>query len=155
MTSIMSTTGRPGLPGPTPDAQRVLFTPPPSTREENVDRAVETWRVIGSPGYEFDEAGIRDRAGRAFDRGFAPAGTARQLAAILASGSRAEALAALRTPTLVIHGDADPLVPVECGRDTAACVPGAELHVVPGMGHDMPRQVWPTLLDAIEKHTAR
>jgi pimeloyl-ACP methyl ester carboxylesterase len=155
LTSIMSTTGRQGLPGPTPAAQAALFNPPPATRAENVERAVQTWRVIGSPGYPFDEAGIRDRAGRAFDRGFAPAGTARQLAAILASGSRAEALAELRTPTLVIHGEADPLVPVDAGRDTAACVPGAELLLVPGMGHDMPRQVWPTLLDAIEKHTAR
>jgi pimeloyl-ACP methyl ester carboxylesterase len=153
LTSIMSTTGRPGLPGPTPAAQAALFAPPPATRAENVERGVATWRVIGSPGFPFDEAGIRDRAGRAFDRDFSPQGTARQIAAILASGSRADALASLRVPTLVIHGEADPLVPVEAGRDTAKCIPRAELLLVPGMGHDLPRGAWPVLLDAIEKHT--
>jgi pimeloyl-ACP methyl ester carboxylesterase len=155
LTSIMSTTGRQGLPTPSPDAQRVLLTPAPADRAGNIDRAVETWRVIGGPGFPFDEAGIRTRAARAYDRCFAPQGMARQLAAILASGSRHEALQELRTPTLVIHGDADPLVPLEGGRDTAACVPGAELLVVKGMGHDLPRGAWPQMLDAIEKHTGR
>jgi pimeloyl-ACP methyl ester carboxylesterase len=154
LTSIMSTTGRPGLPGPTPAAQAALFTPPPATRAENIERGVATWRVIGSPGFPFDEAGIRDRAGRAFDRDFSPQGTARQIAAILASGSRADALASLRVPTLVIHGDADPLVSVEAGRDTAKCIHDAELLIVEGMGHDMPRQAWPAMWDAIEKLTA-
>jgi pimeloyl-ACP methyl ester carboxylesterase len=154
LTSIMSTTGRPGLPGPTPDAQRVLLTPAPADREGNIARGVETWRVIGGT-YPFDEEKVRQRAGRAYDRCFAPQGMARQLAAILASGSRAEALGSLSTPTLVIHGECDPLVPLACGRDTAAAVPGAELIVIPGMGHDMPREIWPLLTDAIVKHTSR
>lgn len=155
LTSIMSTTGEPGLPGPTPEAQRVLLSPPASERQANIERGVDTWRVIGSPGYPFDEEAIRARAGRAYDRCFAPQGMARQLAAILASGSRHEALGALRMPTLVIHGDADPLVPLPCGEATAQAVPGAELLVLEGMGHDLPRGTWPRLLDALEKHTAR
>lgn len=155
ITSIMSTTGRPGLPGPTAEAQRVLLTLPPAEREANISRAVDTWRVIGSPGFEFDEARIRGRAARAYDRCFAPQGAARQLAAILASGSRHEALERVTTPTLVVHGDADPLVPLDGGRDTASAVAGAELLVVPGMGHDMPRGAWPLLLESIEKHTER
>lgn len=155
LTSIMSTTGRPGLPGPTPEAQAVLLSPPPADRAGFVENSVRTWRVISGPGFPFDEEMIRDRAGRAWDRGASPAGTARQFAAILASGGRHEQLAGLRLPTLVIHGDLDPLVPIEGGRDTAACVPGAEMLVVPGMGHALPREVWPTVLAAIERHTAR
>jgi pimeloyl-ACP methyl ester carboxylesterase len=154
LTSIMSSTGRPGLPGPTPDAQRILFTPPPSDRAGVVDHAVDTWRTIGSPGFPFDEAAVRERAGRAFDRGFCPQGTARQFAAIVASGSRHEHLRELCIPALVIHGDGDPLIPWECGRDTAASIPGAEWLLVPGMGHDLPRDVWPMLIDAIDCNTA-
>ncbi|MFM7141478.1 MAG: alpha/beta fold hydrolase [Alphaproteobacteria bacterium] len=155
LTSIMSTTGRAGLPGPTPEAPRVLLTPPPDDREGAIERAVDTWRTISGPGFPFDEAMVRDRAGRAFDRGQSPAGTARQLAAILASGGREERLAAVAAPTLVIHGDLDPLVPIDGGRDTAACIPGAEFLAVSGMGHSLPVEVWPTVLDAIERHTAR
>ena len=155
LTSIMSTTGKPGLPGPTPEAQRVLLTPPPADRDGVIARGLDTWRVIGSPGFPLDEERVRARAGQAFDRCFAPQGVARQLAAILASGSRHEALGALRTPTLVVHGDADPLVPLACGEATAEAVPGAELLVIEGMGHDMPSGAWPRLLDALERHTAR
>lgn len=154
LTSIMSTTGRAGLPGPTPEAQLVLLTPPPPDRAGAIERAVETWRVISGPGFPFDEQAVRDRAGRAWDRNHSPQGTARQFAAIIASGGRETALAKLALPTLVIHGDLDPLVPIDGGRDTAAVVPGAEFLVVPGMGHSMPREVWPRLLDAIERHTA-
>lgn len=155
LTSIMSTTGRTGLPGPTPDATRVLLTPPPADRDGAIERAVDTWRTISGPGFPFDEALVRDRAGRAFDRGQTPAGTARQLAAILASGGREEALAKVAAPTLVIHGDMDPLVPIDGGHDTASCIPGAEMLVVPGMGHSLPVEAWPVVLDAIERHTAR
>lgn len=155
LTSIMSTTGRAGLPGPTPEAAQVLLTPPPADRDGAIQRAVNTWRVISGPGFPFDEAAIRERAGQAFDRGQTPAGTARQLAAILASGSREESLRQVVAPTLVIHGDLDPLVPIDGGHDTASSVAGAEMLVVPGMGHFLPIEVWPTLLDAIERHTAR
>ncbi len=87
-----------------------------------------------------------------FDRGFNPLGFARQLAAVLADGSRKEALQSVAIPTLVIHGDKDPLVPVECGIDTANSVPGARLLIIKGMGHAFPRQVWKQVIDAIAGH---
>jgi pimeloyl-ACP methyl ester carboxylesterase len=150
LTSIMSTTGNPEVPPATPDAMRVLMTPVPSEREAYVERSVASWRVIGSPGFPFDEARVRRRAGRSFDRAFHPAGVARQLVAIIASGNRKEALRSVTTPTLVIHGDADPLARIEGGRDTAAAIPGAELLIIEGMGHDLPRGAWPRIIDAID-----
>src|SRR6266436_3094574 len=142
LTSIMSTTGNPEVPPATPDAMRVLMTPVPSEREAYVERSVASWRVIGSPGFPFDRA-------------FHPAGVARQLVAIIASGNRKEALRSVTTPTLVIHGDADPLARVEGGRDTAAAIPGAELLIIEGMGHDLPRGAWPRIIDAIDAHASK
>ena len=95
---------------------------------------------------------MRARAARTFDRAFYPAGIARQLTAIFASGSRRDALRSVTIPTLVIHGDADPLVPVEGGRDTAQSIPGARLLIIEGMGHDLPRGAWPRIIDAISAH---
>ena len=155
LTSIMSSTGNPSLPPAKPEAMAVLMTPPPSDRAGSLDSAARTWRTIGSPGFPFDEARIRARAGRLYDRSFHPQGTARQLAAILAHGSRVEKLRAVSTPTLVIHGAADPLVPLEGGRDTARAIPGAELLVIEGMGHDLPEGAWPQLVGAISEHTAK
>jgi len=155
LTSIMSSTGNPSLPPARPEAMAVLMTPPPSDRAGSLDAAVRVWRTIGSPGFPFDEAKIRERAGRLYDRSFHPAGTARQMAAILAHGSRVEKLRGVSTPTLVIHGAADPLVPLEGGQDTARCVAGAELLVIEGMGHDLPEGAWPTLVGAISEHTAK
>ena len=155
LTSIMSSTGHPGLPRAKPEAMAVLLTPPPRDREGNIERAVEAARIIGSPGFPFDEERIRARAARTYDRAFYPKGLARQLAAILASGSRRKALEALRTPTLVIHGDMDPLVPVEGGLDTAEAVPGAELLIIEGMGHDLPPEVWPRIADTIARHARK
>lgn len=149
MTSIMSTTGDPSLPPATPDAMRVLLTPPPGDREGNVARALAAWKVIGSPQYPADEDRLRDLFGRAFDRGYHPEGVARQMTAIFASGDRTAALRSVTVPTLVIHGAADPLIRVEAGRATAAAIPGAELLVIEGMGHDLPRPLWPQLVDAI------
>ncbi len=154
LTSIMSTTGDPSLPQATPDAMRVLLTPPPGDREGNVARGLEAWKVIGSPGFPFDEERMRDIFGRAFDRGYHPAGVARQFAAIVASGDRTAALHDVRVPTLVIHGAADPLIRVEAGRATAAAIPGAKLLVIEGMGHDLPRGTWPQIVDAICAHAA-
>lgn len=102
----------------------------------------------------FDEDQTRERAGRVFDRGLSPAGTTRQLAAILASGSRKEALQSVHIPALIIHGDADPLVPVEGGIDTAEAIPGAELMIIEGMGHDLPQVVWSQVTEAIVGHAA-
>lgn len=154
LTSIMSTTGEPGLPPPQPEAMNVLLAPQPNTREEAIERGVYVFRTIGSPKY-FDEQEVRELAGKAFDRGFNPAGVMRQLVAILASGSRKEALSQVRVPTLVIHGRIDPLVPFAAGEATARAVPGAELLAFDDMGHDMPRPLWPALVDAIARTAQR
>jgi pimeloyl-ACP methyl ester carboxylesterase len=148
LTSIMSTPG-PRIGPPTQAATATLFAPPATNREEAVQRALSTYRVIGSPAYPLDEAWLSDVAGRAYDRAYDPLGVARQLLAIHASGDRTEGLRRLDVPTLVVHGEDDPLVQVEGGRATAAAVPGAELVVVPGMGHNLPRELWPRLVDAI------
>jgi pimeloyl-ACP methyl ester carboxylesterase len=155
LVSIMSSTGNPNLPPAKPEAMAVLMGPPPADRASSLEAAVRTWRTIGSPGFPFDEAKIRDRAGRMFDRSFHPDGVARQLAAILAHGSRVEKLRDVKAPTLVIHGAADPLVPLAGGEDTARSIPGAELLVIEGMGHDLPEGAWPRIVGAISEHTAK
>ena len=155
LTSIMSTTGNPEVPSATPQAMQVLLTPVPSEREAYIERSLRTWRVIGSPGFPFDEERIRRRSARSFDRAFHPAGVARQLVAIIASGNRKDALRDVTVPTLVIHGDADPLARVEGGRDTAAAIPDAELLIIAGMGHDLPREAWPRIIDAIDAHARK
>lgn len=155
-TSIMSTTGEPGLPPPTPEAMAVLFTPAPSdTLEAFLPHYAKVWRVLrGSSSFPEDEARDAERATAVFKRGLNPAGTARQLAAIFASGSRKKALGAVRVPTLVIHGDADPLVPAGCGADVAASIPGAKLLRIPRMGHALPMSMWPEIVGAIAGHAA-
>jgi pimeloyl-ACP methyl ester carboxylesterase len=155
LTSIMSTTGNRELPPARPEAMQVLVTPPPQDREGNIERSVHVSRQIGSPGFPFDEARIRERAARLYDRAFYPRGVARQMLAILASGSRVEELRSVTTPTLVIHGNEDPLVPVEGGLDTHQAVPGAELLLIDGMGHDLPREAWPRIVDAISELTEK
>jgi len=155
LVSIMSTTGNPALPAARPEILALLAGPVPVGREANIDASVETWRQIGSPGFPFDEPLIRARSAQLYDRSHHPEGQARQLAAIVAHGNRAPRLASVRAPTLVIHGTDDPLVPVEGGKDTAAAIPGAELLLIPGMGHDMPRPIFPTLVEAISSHTQK
>ena len=149
LTSIMSTTGNPQVPPAQPQAMAVLLNPSPSERAAFIDHMANSFRVIGSPGFEFDEVSFRDRIGRAFDRSYDPGGVARQLVAILADGNRKERLRAVRVPALVIHGKDDPLVPVEGAMDTAEAIPGARLLVIEGMGHDLPRGTWPRIVDAI------
>ncbi|WP_241038265.1 alpha/beta fold hydrolase [Blastococcus litoris] len=149
LTSIMSTTGEPGVGAPAEVALPVLLAPAATDRESAIQRVVDTYRVIGSPGFEFDEAALRDRAGLSFDRAHDPAGVARQLAAILTTHDRTPDLAKVAVPTLVIHGSKDTLVDVSGGKATAAAVPGAELLLVEGMGHDLPRAMWPEILDRI------
>lgn len=152
LTSIMSTTGDPELPPPEPEALSILLTPAPTDRAGYIENSVQASRVLSGPGFPTDEERTRERAGQFFDRSLNPEGTARQLAAVIASGSRKEALRSVTVPTLVIHGDADPLVPVECGRDTADAIPGAELLIIEGLGHDLPPAVWPQVIDAIARH---
>ncbi|TQN41672.1 pimeloyl-ACP methyl ester carboxylesterase [Blastococcus colisei] len=149
LTSIMSTTGDPAVGAPNEAAMGVLLAAPASDREAAVQRVIDTYRVIGSPGFEFDESALRDRAGLSFDRAHDPAGVARQLAAILTTPDRTADLVKVAVPTLVIHGSDDALVNVSGGRSTAAAIPEADLFVVDGMGHDLPREVWPQILDRI------
>ena len=155
LTSIMSTTGNPSLPPADPGAMAVLTQPAPQEADAYADHAVKVWRKIGSPGFTFDEEGVRARARLAFERGISPKGFSRQLAAILAHGNRKPALGSVTTPTTVIHGKADLLVPVTGGIDTASAIPGAELVLIEGMGHDLPEGVWTRIADEIEALRAR
>jgi pimeloyl-ACP methyl ester carboxylesterase len=149
LTSIMSTTGDPSVGGPSEAALALLLAPAARDRDAAVQRVIDTYRVIGSPGFEFDESALRERAGLSFDRAYDPAGVARQLAAVLTTPDRTRALKGISVPTLVIHGSDDALVNVSGGGATAAVVPGAELLVVDGMGHDLPRAMWPEITDRI------
>jgi pimeloyl-ACP methyl ester carboxylesterase len=147
--SIMSMTGSPETEPPSDEALHVLLAPPPSGRDQYIDNQVEVWRVIGSPGFAFDEERVRARGADAYDRSFRPEGVGRQLVAILASPDRTEALGQVTVPTLVIHGDGDPLVRPSGGVATAEAVPGAELVMIPGMGHDLPKEMWSTIVSDI------
>jgi pimeloyl-ACP methyl ester carboxylesterase len=149
LTSIMSSTGDSAAGQPTPAALSALLSPPAGSREEALERAVEIYGVIGSPDYELDEADVRERTGVAYDRAYDPAGVARQLVAVLASGDRTDALRSLSLPALVIHGAQDPLVDVSGAHATAAAIADAELVVMEGMGHDLPRELWPELVARI------
>jgi pimeloyl-ACP methyl ester carboxylesterase len=149
LTSIMSTTGNPAVGQPSPAALGAVLAPAATDRQGAIDRTVKAYRVVGSPGFPFDEEGLRDRAGRAFDRGHDPAGVMRQLAAVWASGDRTEALRGVDCPVLVIHGRDDPLAHVTGGEATAECIPGAELVIFDGMGHDLPQELWPEIVDRI------
>jgi len=128
---------------------------PATSREEYVEQALQMFRLIGSPGYRGDEAWLADVAGRSYDRAHDPAGGVRQLLAIAASGDRTEQLRAIRVPTLVVHGEADPVFPVASGRATAEAIADAELLVLPGMGHSLPRELWPTIVDAVVRTADR
>ncbi len=152
--SIMSTTGDRSVGAPTGEAVTALLRPPASGREEAVAASLEGSRVISSPGFPFDVELMTRRAEAAYDRGYCPEGTARQLAAILGASDRSEGLRQVTMPFLVIHGEADPLVTVSGGKATAAAVPGSELVVIPGMGHDLPEAVWDQIIDAIVANTA-
>jgi pimeloyl-ACP methyl ester carboxylesterase len=142
LTSIMSTTGDPSVGGSTPGALSALLSPPAATRAEAIERTVSIVRVIGSPGFDLDEPELRRRTGLAYDRAHDPASPVRQLVAIAASGDRTAALRSLSVPTLVVHGADDPLIDVSGGHATARAIPGAELVVLEGMGHDLPRELW-------------
>jgi pimeloyl-ACP methyl ester carboxylesterase len=149
LTSIMSTTGGRLVGRPSLRVMAMLLTPPARNRDEYVELLVRGFRMIGSPGYPFDEDRMRERAARTFDRGVHPGGTVRQLAAIMASRDRSAQLRRVRVPALVVHGARDPMVHVSGGRATARAIPGADLDIVPGMGHDLPRAIWPRVVGGI------
>lgn len=153
LTSIMSSTGNPELPSSTDEAIAAMLSPPATSREEAIERTVSVGQVIGSPGYRAAEVDARARAAEGYDRSFYPEGVARQMAAIAAHGNRRPALETLSLPALVIHGAADPLVPVEGGHDTHQALKGSKLKVVEGMGHDLPEPLWPEIVEAIDELT--
>ncbi len=158
LTSIMSTTGNRALPPATPEAMQALSDRGP---DPNVDlegylaHSVKSARVIGSPGYPMDEDEQRARALANFQRSFYPIGFMRQYAAVVASPDRRPKLAGITAPTMVVHGEADPLVPLTGGRDTHENIKGSELRILPGMGHDVPTALNETIVDAIAAVAAR
>jgi pimeloyl-ACP methyl ester carboxylesterase len=149
LTSIMSTVGGPNVVQAEPGVGAILLAPPGTTRDERVEHSLSNRRIIFGTGMPFDAERARQKAERAVDRCFAPDGSLRQLSAIIAAPDRTAALGKLTITTLVIHGDHDPLVPPENGRQTAAALPNAQLIMIPGMGHALPEQVWPQVVDAI------
>ncbi len=158
LTSIMSATGAPGTLDATPEAAAVLNTPAPdpaADEEAFVAHGMRNARIIGSPAYPWADAPLRERVLSDMRRAFNPTGVQRQRGAIGASGDRTEKLKALKVPTVVVHGEADPLVPLAGGQATAAAIPGAELRIIPGMGHDLPEALYDTFIDAIADAAAR
>lgn len=148
LTSIMSTTGDPDVGMPKAEVLSALMPTPVEGREAAIEATVEIFRLIGSPD-NFDEDLTREGAARAYDRAHDPTGQHRQLVAIIASGSRTIALASVTAPTLVVHGEADPLVDISGGQRTAEAIPGAEFLAVEGMGHDIPRVFQPQVIEAV------
>lgn len=157
LTSIMSSSGNPALPPPTPAAALSLFAPLPAvrSRENIVADAIARYRAVASPDYPTADADLERMFGGEYDRAFYPQGVVRQLAAIVANGDRRPLLRTIAAPTVVLHGAADPLIQPACGEDVAANVPGAELRIVPGMGHDFPVALSEVFADAICAAAAR
>ncbi|HSH90456.1 MAG TPA: alpha/beta hydrolase [Ramlibacter sp.] len=153
LTSIMSSSGAPYLPGPRPQVLRALLSRPDGATEQAVvDHYVKLFRIIGSPAFPAEESILRERLLLSTRRSFHPAGTLRQMVAIGADSKRAEELANIKARTLVLHGQDDPLVPFACGQDTARRIPGAKLHGIQGMGHDLPPGVVERLLGPLVPH---
>jgi pimeloyl-ACP methyl ester carboxylesterase len=155
--SVMSSSGDPKLPQGTPEALAVLTTPPPppADREANLIHSVKCQRAIGSVSLAATDEELRAKVAEGYDRSNDYAGVPRQLLAVLANGSRVELLKRIHQPTLVIHGTEDPLTRPECGEDTARHIQGAELMMVEGMGHDLPRPLIGMLVEAVAKHCRR
>lgn len=156
LTLIMTHSGNRRLPGPSwALRQRLIRRPQRFDRETLVRHAMGTWQLIGSPAWPPDDAELRQTMEQAFDRNHHPRGIARQTLAVLSAPSRVPQLAQLRVPTLVIHGTADPLVDVAGGKELARIIPGARLELIEGMGHDLPKALWPRLADGITSHAAQ
>jgi pimeloyl-ACP methyl ester carboxylesterase len=154
LTSIMSSTGRRSLPRPTWKARSAIMSKPAKRGdiEGATARMKSVFRTIGSPGFPEDEKTLHDFCARHVTRGYSPPSTARQLIAIAASGDRTQAVRRIVVPTLVIHGNDDPLVPVAHGIETAREIPGAKLSIINGMGHDLPMALLPRLAEEIAAH---
>lgn len=154
LTSLMSSSGARGLPEPQASVMRTIFSRPASEQAQDVvDHFVKVFRTIGSPGFPADEADLHADALLAYQRGYNPGGTVRQLVAIAAdTPKRANALPFISCPTLVVHGRQDPLVPFACAEDTARRIPGAHLVGIEGMGHDLPPGVVDRILPYLLSH---
>lgn len=153
LTSVMSSSGAKGLPHASPEVLRVMISRPDGRNPTAVlDYYVKLFTVIGSPAFPVPEPELRERLMLGMQRGFYPEGTQRQTLAVIADLDRADQLAGIRVPTLVVHGKADPLVPYACGEDTARRIPGAKMVGIDGMGHDLPPGVVDLLLQALLPH---
>lgn len=153
LTLWMTHSGHRGLPQPTLKLQmRMIRRPDGRDREARVRHGVQTWQLLGSPGYPTPEPQLRARVEQYVDRAYYPRGVARQTAAILAARSRHPLLRALPMPVQIIHGEADPLVPVGAAHDLARQMPQARLHLIPGMGHDIPEPLVPKLAGLLVEH---
>jgi pimeloyl-ACP methyl ester carboxylesterase len=156
LVSVMSTTGNPAVPPASPEAQAVLFARPAATDLESLtEHALKAQIAIQSPAWPVNPETERPLLRAAIQRAYHPMGVLRQMIAVLASGDRRAALKAITAPTVVLHGADDPLVRVEGGRDTAATIPGAELRIIDGMGHDLPEGVRGAFIDAVKTAAAR
>jgi pimeloyl-ACP methyl ester carboxylesterase len=154
--SIYGPVGDIDIPRPKPEILEMLMTPPPTEREAYIDNELNIFKAISGSGYKFEESWLRDLAGRAFDRSFYPKGPARLFLAGLAHGNRLPALKNLAVPTLLIHGDEDPLVSVDNSKAAAEAIPNAKLMIIKGMGHDLPhRGAWPHIAEAIAEYTEK
>ena len=154
--SIYSTTGNPEVPQPKPEVIGMLFTPPPNEREARIEQMLGFFKAITGPGFPLDEKWTRKIVAESYDRCFYPQGIFRQLVAIITQTNRVPALASVEVPTLVVHGTDDPLMSVEGGKDTAKAIPGAQLMLIEGMGHDLPHGgPWHQIVEAIAAHTQK
>jgi pimeloyl-ACP methyl ester carboxylesterase len=151
LTSIMSSTGNPGLPPGDPKVMSLLTSARPTDAASAIEFGVNVWRALHGPGFPFDEERTRALVIESGQRSSHLLGQPRQMLAIITDGDRREALQRLKVPTVVIHGDADPLVPFAAGKDTADNVPGARLVPIPGMGHELVEGAWPQLIDEITR----
>jgi pimeloyl-ACP methyl ester carboxylesterase len=155
LVSIMSSTGSRWSGQPSPRIYPTFLKRSPPERGAYIAHMERLFGTIASPGFPRDIEDLRSLAGASFDRAHDPAGAGRQLAAIIASGDRTAEVSQIRVPTLVIHGTADPLVAPSGGRATARAIPGAKLTMIEGMAHDLPRALWPRLIDAIAEQAHR
>ena len=155
LVSMHSTTGNRWVGTPTPKVFRQMLSPAPRNREQFIERIRRTYALIGSPAYPTDEARLRRVAETSWERGHNPRGVLRQMHAITASGDRTAALRKLDLPVTVIHGTRDTLVRPSGGRATARAIPGARLRIFEGLGHDLPRDLWPLFADEIADVAAR
>ena len=157
LTLMMTSTGARKLPGPSLKVRSALMSRPkdPTDIESVIAHYVALYQLIGSPGYPPADGYVRGRLQMSVRRSYRPAGTARQMVAIAADGDRSPLVAQIRVPIQIIHGKADPLVPVAAGHDLAAKIPGAELDLIDGMGHDLPVALWPRFVAGIASAAGR